>query len=262
VRELPDRAYFSLCKVLGRLLRSGRYSKARIVSYEGERMVRKHRVFYAPFLVWLGDPLVRVLDTGVRVLPQRAWEEHERRMYSSLRDASIRIEADGTLFLPLLAEKTLAALLEDPALDESARKRATEYAVAALAEFHRLGSTHGDAMAENVLVDLDTGVAHWFDFETVHDPDRSMTWRRADDVRALLVTCLVRTVPEKRAEMLQLILDTYADDEVTRVLATSFTSVWRRPLTFHLAQASLSFHAFHEIDRLLTKRLTETRTNA
>ena len=78
-----------------------------------------------------------------------------------------------------------------------------------------------------------------------------MAWRRADDVRALLVTCLIRTDPEKLAETLRLILDVYADDEVIRVLATSFASVFRRPLTFHLAQAGLSFDCFREIARLL-----------
>ena len=82
-----------------------------------------------------------------------------------------------------------------------------------------------------------------------------MVWRRADDVRALLVTCLVRTVPEKRAETLQLILDGYADEGVTRHLAASFASVLRRPLTFHLAQAPLSFQCFREIARLLRERL-------
>ena len=134
-------------------------------------------------------------------------------------------------------------------------EEAIERAVVALAEFHRLGFTHGDAMAENVLVDLEAGVAHWFDFETIHDSSRPMAWRRADDVRALLVTCLVRTVPEKRAGTLQLILDVYADEGVTRLLATSFTSVLRRPLTFHLAQAGLSFQCFREIARLLRERL-------
>ena len=160
----------------------------------------------------MGGPLVRILDTGVRVLPQRDWEERERRIYRSLRGTSIRIDADGTLVLPCLAGETLATLLEDPELEESVRKRAIERAVVALAEFHRLGFTHGDAMAENVLVDLEAGVAHWFDFETIHDSSRPMAWRRADDVRALLVTCLVRTVPEKLAETLQLILDVYADE--------------------------------------------------
>ena len=101
---------------------------------------------------------------------------------------------------------------------------------------------------------IEAGVAHWFDFETLHDLRRPLAWRRADDVRALLVTCLVRTVPEELAETLQLILDVYPDEGVTRLLATSFTSVLRRPLTFHLAQAGLSFQCFREIARLLRER--------
>jgi hypothetical protein len=257
VRALAERAYFGLCLALGRLLRSARYSKARIVNQDGELQLRKYRRFYAPLLVWIGGPLARILDTGVRVLPRRDWEEQERRMYRSLRGTTIRIDADGVLVLPRLAGETLATLLDDPKLEESFRKRAIELAVAALAEFHRLGFTHGDAMAENVIVDLDAGVAHWFDFETVHDSSRPMAWRRADDVRALLATCLARSVPEKRAETLQLILEVYADEGVTRLLATSFTSVMRRPLTFHLAQAGLSIQCFRETGRLLRERLGE-----
>jgi hypothetical protein len=210
----------------------------------------------------MSGPLVRILDTGVRILPQREWEDRERRVYRSLRGSSIRIDTDGTLVLPCLAGKTLAELLEDPELEESLRTKAIERAVIALAEFHHLGFTHGDAMAENVVVDLaprrcSPGVAQWFDFETIHDSSRPMAWRRADDVRALLVTCLVRTVPEKFAETLRLILDVYADEGVTRVLATSFTSVWRRALIFHLAQAPLSFQRFREIARLLRERIGE-----
>jgi hypothetical protein len=110
-------------------------------------------------------------------------------------------------------------------------------------------------MADNVLVDLDAGVAHWFDFETIHDSSRPLAWQRADDVRALLVTCLVRTIPEKRAETLRLILDAYGDESVARLVAGSFASVWRRPLAFHLAQAELSFQDFREIGRFLTERL-------
>ena len=255
MRELAERIYFFTCLALGRLLRSGRYSKVRIVCQDGELQAQKYRFFYAPLLVWMGGALVWILDNGVRVLPQRAWEERERRVYRSLRGTSIRIDADGTLVLPCLAGETLATLLEDPELEESVRHRAIERAVVALAEFHDLGFSHGDAMAENVLVDLEAGVAHWFDFETIHDSSRPMAWRRADDVRALLATCLVRTVPAELAQTLQLILDVYRDEGVTWLLATSFTSVLRRPLTFHLAQASLSFQCFREIARLLRERL-------
>ena len=113
MQDLAERAYFALCLVLGRLLRSGRYSKARIVDEEGCQ-VRKHRMFYAPLLVWMGGPLVSLLDTGVRVLPQRAWEERERRLYRSLYRTSISVTPDGTLILPCLAGETLATLLENP----------------------------------------------------------------------------------------------------------------------------------------------------
>jgi hypothetical protein len=199
----------------------------------------------------MGGSVVRILNTGVRVLPQREWEERERRIYWRLYGTSIQIDADGTLVLPWIAGETLAALLENPELDDSVKTRAIEWAVAALAELHQLGFTHADAMAENVLIDRDAGVARWFDFETVHDAGRPIAWRRADDVRALLVTCLVRTVPGKRAETVQLILDVYAGDDVTRLLPASFKSVFRRSLSFHLAQAALSFQSFREVARLL-----------
>jgi hypothetical protein len=257
MRELAERVYFGRCLALGRLLRSGRYSKSQIVSQDGTLQVRKSRLFYAPLLVWMGGPLVRILDTGVRILPQREWEERERLIYQSLYGTAIRIDAGGTLVLPCLAGETLATLLDHPKLEEAVRKRAIERAVIALAELHHRGLTHGDATAENVRVDLEAGAAHWFDFETLHDPRSPIAWRRADDVRALLVTSLVRTGPEQLAETLQLILEVYADEGVTRVLATNFTSVWRRPLPFHLAQAGLSFRCFREIARLLRERVGE-----
>jgi hypothetical protein len=251
MRELVERVSFDLCLALGRLLRSARYSKVRIVHQD----VRKHRAFYAPLLIWLSGPLVRILDAGVRVLPQKDWEERERLIYRSLHGASIRSDAGGVLVLPRLPGETLAALLEDPGLEEPSRKKAVELAVVALAEFHDLGFTHADAMAENVLIDLEAGVARWFDFETIHDPTRSLAWRRSDDVRALLVTCLLRTVPERVAETLRHILDVYPDEGVTRLLAASFTSVWRRALIFHLSQAGLSCQRFRKIARLLPREV-------
>ena len=254
MRELAERTYFYLSLGLGRLLRAGTYSKVRVVDQDGELEVRKKRSFYAPVLVSLGDPIVRILDTGMTVLAQRDWEERERLIYERLYGTSIRIEADGTLVLPHLAGQTLASLLEDPALGNSARTKAIELAVTALADFHAKGFTHGDAMAENVMVDLEEGVARWFDFETVHDSSRPLAWRRADDLRALLATSLLRVPPEELAETLQLVVDVYSDEGVAAIVATGFTSVLKRPLAFHLGQAGLSFQRYPEIARLLTTR--------
>src|SRR5262249_45088422 len=104
-----------------------------------------------------------------------------------------------------------------------------------------------------------------------------------------------RTPPDQRAEILHLILDVYAttaasahaihtaavtdattatttapaaadpadatgpagrDEEVIRLLALSFSSLRRRSLAFHLAQATLSFSCYREIARLLEERLS------
>ena len=252
MRDLAERAYFHLCRGLGWLLRSARYSTVQIV---GQAEVRKRRALFAPFLIAISGPLLEILDTGVRVLPQRDWEEREREIQQRLRGTSIRIDADGTLVLPCLPGETLAAVLENPATNgvgakDSNRTRGRRARRVPSPRIHarrRHGRERADRSVEG------DGGARWFDFETMHDPSRPIAWRRADDVRALAVTCLLRTAPEKLAETLQLILDVYDDEEVTRILAASFNSVWRRPLTFHLAQAGLSFQRFREIARLLAR---------
>ena len=255
VRELAERAYFLLCLAPAWLLRSGKYSRTRIL----DAHVRKRRSFHAPLLIWIGNPLLRLLDAGVRVLPQREWEERERRIYRSLHNTAIQVDAGGTLVLPRLGGVTLAALLDDPTLEERSRLKAIELAVTALAEFHRLGLTHGDAMAANVMIDLEAGVARWFDFETVHESSRPAVWCRADDVRALLATCVRRAAAAEVGDTLTLIVHRYADEGVTRHLAASFASALQRPLIFHLAQAQLSLRRFRRIDTLLRNCLGRSR---
>lgn len=255
MRALAQRMWFTLCLALGRLLRSVRYTTTRIVDEGGERVVRKRRASHAPLLVWLGRPAMWALDTGVAVLPRRRWEAREREMYGALHGAPVRVDRDGTLVLPCLAGSPLAALLDDPALDERARMRAIGLAVAALAALHRRGVTHGDAMAENVLVDIEGSAAHWIDFETLHDPRRSVAWRRGDDLRALLATIVLRTNPATRNATVRHVVDAYADDAVSRLLVAAFSTAPRRTLAFHLAQALLSFDAWREVAGALRARL-------
>lgn len=257
--------WYHLCLALGGFLRSARYSRTQVVVGGDTLYVRKHRRFYAPMLICLGGPLMRMLDTGVRVLPQRDWERREREVYDRYFATPVGIEAGGALVLPHLHGRTLAALLEDRTLETATKRRAIALAVSALAGFHRRGLTHADAMAGNVIVDLDAGTATWFDFETAHDSGRAVTWRRADDLRALLATCLLRTDPAESHSTLRLVLDTYGDDAVIRVLATGFDTVWRRSLVFYLAQAPLTFRRFNDVGAWLGEasdyRTTRTNTS-
>ena len=254
MHELMARAFHRLCLWLGRLLRAGRYSTTRIVHTRGAPAVRKRRAFYAPLLLRLGEPLMRVLRTGVRVLPQPEWEERERLLYHRLYDASVRVQPNGELVLPWLPGETLAALLEHREVGESVRRAAMRCAAVALAELHRRGFTHGDAMAENVMIDVETGAARWFDFETAHDPARPAEWRRADDVRALLATCLLRTDGGNLDATVGLVVDSYGDDRITGLLAAEFLLA-RAPLAFHLGQAPLSYRRYREAGRSLARRV-------
>lgn len=251
MRTRAARAYHRACLALGRLLRASRYATTRVVHDGGAPCVRKRRHVHAPLLIALGEPLMRALGTGVRVLPQRAWEARERLLHDRLHRRAVAVDGDGTLVLPFLAGRTLASLLEDAAVDDATRASAVALAVAALAALHAAGITHGDAMAENVMVDLDAGAAHWFDFETEHDARRPMAWRRADDLRALLATCLLRTAPERLDVTLRRIVDGYANDGVTRLVAASFGAAFGRPLPFHLGQAPLSYESYARIARAL-----------
>ena len=150
MQERAERVYFSLCLAMGRLLRSARYAKVRMVPQDDAPRVRKRRAFYAPLLIFLSDPLVWILDAGVRVLPQRDWEERERRLYRSLHGAPIRRDPDGTLVLPCLPGETLATLLEKPELEESVRERAIAPAGGEVAGSDRLGDSQRDGLARSV----------------------------------------------------------------------------------------------------------------
>ena len=189
-----------------------------------------------------------LLDTGVSVLPTRDWVRRERFLYHTLYGSAVRADSTGVL-LPLLSGSTLAALLEDPTLGEPDKRRGVTLAATALLQLHQRGITHGDAMADNVMVDLDAGVARWFDFETIHEPRRPMGWRRADDLRALLLTCARRTDPEALGGLVEDILAHYADAEVYGCVVDGLSSVWRRALSFHLGQAALTFNEYRSVQR-------------
>src|SRR5687767_8617676 len=126
---MAERAWFSLCLTLGRMLRSARYSRVSVVQRDDECHIRKERAPYAPLLITMSSPLMSVLDTGVRVLQQRRWVEREVQLYRQLYGLSIGVDNGGTLVLPCHPGETLAALLENPRLPHPVRLRAIESAV-------------------------------------------------------------------------------------------------------------------------------------
>jgi hypothetical protein len=243
--------WFVICLLAGRLLRGARYAHTEVCSCDGRWAVHKRRRFYAPVLIGLGNPLGRLLGTGVRVLHQRQWAERERGLMAALYEAPVEWENNRSIILPFLPGVTLAALLEDADISATERRRAIVMATIALARLHDSGYTHADAMAENVMVDLHAGAARWFDFETVHDAARPADWCRGDDLRALIATCLLRTNASDRAPVLRDILNTYPCRGPVEYVRAAFATAWQRSLPLHLGQAPLSFHIFRHIGSLL-----------
>ena len=253
MQQLVERTWFLSCQILGRVFRGSHYSRVEVVERDTVWAVRKRRVKLAPLLVWVAGGLYRMLSTGVRVLPQRAWEARERELYAALYQSEVVVEDDGTLVLPSLRGRILAQLLADPRVNGATRLRAVELAVLALAELHARGFTHADAMAENVMIDLDAQVASWFDFENAHDPSRTTDWRRADDLRALLSSCLWHTSLDGRTEIMRHVLRTYGSSEVTRIVTKQLRPVTGRARAFHLGQAPMSYREFRELSQSVQK---------
>ena len=250
VRRRVERLWFQVSLTIGRALRGGRYSRVEVVERDGVQAVRKRRVKLAPLLVWVAGGLYRMLNTGVCILPQRSWEARERELHAALYQSVVVVEDDGTLVLPSLRGRILAQLLADPRVNGATRLRAVELAVLALAQLHARGFTHADAMAENVMIDLEYGTASWFDFENAHDPSRTPNWRRADDLRTLLSSCLLHAPERERPGLFRLILQCYPNIDVTRLLPNALKS-HARALPLHLGQAPLSYNGFEELMKLL-----------
>jgi hypothetical protein len=185
-------------------------------------------------LVWLGGPLV---DPGYRRAgPSRQeWEERERRVYWSLRGASIRIERTGhwsCLSSPVRRWRPL----EDPELegrsDEAIDRRSPR------SPRPSRGTDHGDAMART-LIDLAAGVARGLTSRPAIT--RGALWRgNADDVRPCSSRAAIERSPRSSPRH-YIILDVYSDEDVTCVLASTFATSAAASATFHLAQAGLSF---------------------
>ena len=243
--------YYHVAMAIGAAMRNAKYS---IVSVEDDGAtikVRKVRAWYAPALIAAHATLMKVLNAGVRVLPNRRWAAHEQYMFARLYNMQVRTGAAGVLVVPRIEGRTLSSLLADEEVADDNRMRALALAVASLAYLHQRGFTHGDAMADNVMVSLAAGIARWFDFENMHDSKRSKTWRQADDLRALVDTVMVRCPVHLRGNALQVIIYGYPDVQVMRQMRSVNRSIWQRALPVHLGQAPLAFVDWHEVATMI-----------
>jgi glycosyltransferase involved in cell wall biosynthesis/SAM-dependent methyltransferase len=233
-------------------------------------MIAKRRLWFGPLLIRPGNLYLRLLDTGVRVLPAWEWQAggglvmvrkmtvrvlpawewqaRERELHRVLHGIELESGPRGRLILPRWPGVVLADHARDRIGHATQRLRGLYAASRALRALHGVelvvaGGTrerlsHGDATLRNVLFDPETGEARWFDFDTAHDPGRGPAWRHGDDLRALIYSAVESFADLPVASLLRTIRDAYSETGPWEQVRDRLTrgDLHRSPL--HYAQAS------------------------
>jgi hypothetical protein len=225
--------------------------------------IAKRRRWFGPLLIGPGNLYLRLLGSGVRVLPGAEWRARERALYRALHGIELETGPGGWLLLPrwpgvVLADHARSRL--DPA---PARLRGLGAASRALWDLHgvelpradggRERLSHGDATLRNVLFDPGTGEARWFDFDTAHDPGLASAWRHGDDLRALLYSAVESFADVPVAVLLRTVRDAYADPGPWEELRDRLALGALHGSPLHLAQASPPEGRRRELETLLLR---------
>jgi hypothetical protein len=229
----------------------------------GPPTIAKRRLWFGPLLIGPCNLYLRLLGSGVRVLPGAEWRERERTLHRTLHGIELETGPRGWLILPrwpgvVLADHARSRL--DPA---PGRLRALGAASRALRDLHRVELpradagcerlSHGDATLRNVLFDPGTGEARWFDFDTAHDPGLAPAWRHGDDLRALVYSTVESFADLPVALLLRTVQDAYSDPGPWEQLRDRLARgvLHRSPL--HLAQARPPDGRRRELEALLLR---------
>ena len=225
---------------------------------DGQILVAKRRSWLSRLLVPAGNLYLRLMGADSEVLSEEQWRRREQIVAS----AATRGDA---IITPLLSGETLCSILRRRDLSEDQKTSAILLALRELRSMHasvfeadageeRLFS-HGDATAQNVCVDTSKESAAWFDFDTRHRQGISAVHRQADDLRALIFSSAACMPGEDFTKVASLCAGALCSSELIRGFLERLTSSWRKPNTFHLAQAPLSFSAYQDLRGKLTHAL-------
>jgi hypothetical protein len=223
--------------------------------------IAKRRRWFSPLLIGPGNLYLRLLESGVRVLPGGEWQSRERALHRVLHGIELETGSRGWLVLPRWPGVVLADYARGRIDPAPARLRGLGAASRALRDLHRVELaradgvrerlSHGDATLRNVLFDPGTGEARWFDFDTAHDPDLAPAWRHGDDLRALVYSAVESFADVPVALLLRTVRDAYADPGPWEQLRDRLArrALHRSPL--HFAQACPPHGRRRELESLL-----------
>ena len=130
-------------------------------------MIAKRRRWFGPLLISSGNLYLRLLGSGVRVLPGAEWRAREHALHHALHGIELEAGPRGRLILPRWPGVVLADHARSRLAPAPARLRGFGAASRAMRDLHRVELpragggcerlSHGDATLRNVLFDPETG---------------------------------------------------------------------------------------------------------
>ena len=264
---LARRALFQFTALYGRGLYALKLGRVRRVQREGRTIYIKTRRGYSALLVGVGNAILKVCRSELLGLRESDWLGWEQAMaplaWPQEIAGGVRVRG-RSLLCPALPGEPLSEVLRSNRSLQT-RMEAVRLAVAELLQLQRLELrfpdggvrpwSHGDAHAKNVIVDLESQSAAWFDFETVHEAWCSPGWRQADDLRALAYSCAVCCCSCEHAELARAIAAAVACPRLRAELGRQSRGLQRRARAFHLAQAPLGWDEHGSFGRALQAAL-------
>ncbi|MEZ6061027.1 MAG: hypothetical protein R3C19_11745 [Planctomycetaceae bacterium] len=262
-RSLMNRVTHEFRRRLAMLLAKVRLHRVRVDKSGDGKVIAKRRSFVSPPLVAIGNRYLRLIGADSEVLRENEWLHWEAIVAppptlpheaASRRSVSATYNGD-----------TLAAILRSRNRPAPQKLEAVQLALQALLTLQQRRVmiddeeswplSHGDATADNVCIDLQNGCATWFDFDTRHRRHLPAHDRHADDLRALLFSSAALLPCTDFGSLTSLALSPHISDEVRSALHRRLHSDWRRPNTFHLAQAPLPHATCHAFRTTLLQTL-------
>jgi len=146
----------------------------------------------------------------------RAWQAWELHSYALLHGGARRAGAVGrdAIVVEALPGETLARRLARGGLTPAMMAAAARE----LGRAHALAWSHGDPHLGNVLYDEAADRAYLIDFETRHEPQLSVTERRADDLLVLLMDVMASDASPRWLELARALVATYPAREALGVV--------------------------------------------
>jgi hypothetical protein len=238
-------------------------------------MVRKSRRRMGPAITF-ANLYLKVQGAGVEILPTRKWLLWESAVWAAMNndvkcpeektsDRIIPCIRSKGLVIPRLPGAPLGRIVAHKSIPFDVKLQCFGWALQSLLDLHGLTAdwgdglvqliSHGDATAENVIIDQSQGMATWIDFDTRHWKHLPAIERHADDLRALTfstASCLARS---EYSMLSARIRNSYRNHDVIQCFKSRLLVDWHWPNPFHLAQAPLSHFDVQVLCQSLTSDL-------